>query len=306
MTNPNRPPNHTNPGSPPHRDTLEDLRRIAPRLPVDPAGLAAVRTELDAHLREADGPGPLRTILPRRTRYGILAGAAAVLAGVVLISQVIGGPGVAPAYAWSAAGARIEEEAAAVAIRECAEEAVGHSMFERDPEGDHYAPVPTNEDLSNPRLLVAEQRGETSLVFLEVGEWTLYCSSGEAGGVSAAIPADAKEIAPQHHPVEPLVITGRNGERGWFATVVGSMQEDVAAVTVILPDGQAIETTAANGTFVAWWPVPGAGTGTDPQEPAQPHLAEGVQVAWTYTDGTASAPVPLDDLRPPASDQPIG
>jgi hypothetical protein len=66
----------------------------------------------------------------------------------------------------------------------------------------------------------------------------------------------------------------------------GLVGDDVAAVTIRLADGQSVEATVTDGTYVVWWP----GTAFDPASVDGPSGEGGPEPSFTYDvtldDGT--------------------
>lgn len=300
-------------------DILDTLRTLAPHLPADPAGLEAARVRLALALDGEssaptvaatpptdDGEPPAAVVVGAeelarrraRRRIAALALAASAVAGVIVVTQLAAPT--AGAMAWSRTGTVVDGERGQELAAECAAGWADADLTETAA----GVAVPTAADFANPILVLAEERGNTSLVTAEVGGWTVYCSSGEGGGAAVIAPAAGESFAdPAGEDADVAFLSGHaamlsdetvdpeTGEYLYatFEHVLGTVAPGVTDVTITTPDGTEIPATVGNGRFLAWWPVDGVTPET--WEPGA-----GTTLTWTYQDGSTGGPTDLGGL----------
>lgn len=305
-------------------DTLDALRSLSPTLPADSSGLEAafVRLVLAVEAEDAYEAEDASVVAPdhapvvaatdalavrstRRRRFAGLALAASGVTGVLLVTQLMTP---APALAWSPMGTLVTGARGEQLAAECAQNWIADDPSLAELGAQYGVQAPTAADLGAPRLLLAEERGNTSLVVAEIGGWTAYCAFGQAGGGSALAPGAGADFGLNGNAdVETAFISGSGVLLGdeiperpedylyaMHGNVMGVTAPGVVSVTLRTADGAEIEASVGNERFLAWWPGPET-RGTELGDVIGPEWdpREGVTVTWTYADGSTGGPADL-------------
>lgn len=298
-------------------DTLDALRSLAPTLPIDPAALEDAHARLaraafdgedsptGAVTQPATGGDDLARRRTRRRAAASIALAASAVTGVIVVTQLV--LPTSSAMAWSRTGTEITGERAQELAAECAAGWTADDPSLAEVAAESGVSAPSAADLAAPVLVLAEERGETSLVVAEVGGWTAFCASGQAGGTRVLAPAAGEAFAAEAaSDAEAAFINGSAAVVGdlaadpedaryvTFGNVMGVAAPGVTGVTLTLPDGTTLEATVGGERFLAWWPgeeIAGTELGDDVGPEWDPR--EGVSITWTYADGTTGGPADL-------------
>lgn len=291
-------------------DTLEpDLRALAA---IDPAGardpqahlssaaaglLASIITAPDRPVRPiaADSSGAPTELGAKgrtRRRVWVLAGAAAVVAGgLVVLPNVAPGGG---AYAsWTDVPAAATGSNAAAAEDECRDMWLD---FAATPgEG-----IPERQVVADADLVLAEQRGDFTYTVLSDGAWGMDClvqtergvwwSGGVVGAGGSLQPlGDSGELAPDG--VADLMLVGAFGPDidGLVLTLYARVGAEVTAAVVHTPEVGDVEATVTNGYLAAWAPGLPDDALDVPSIGMTLYLADGSQIELTPEDVDALA-----------------
>ncbi len=281
------------------RHTVVDRSTTTGLVGLDPADVAddaATRAPAQAALARILASDPAEPAshaprpAPRRGRWA-LAGAA-VLAGGVFAAVNLDEGSPANAFAsWTptpVAAAPMVGDAAGAACRRSTADSI--RSLPAVPGG---APMPTAADAAAARTILAETRGEWTLVVLAGRGIDMTCLSraGEPGGPAAMV-GGSLGVGDEVHLRPDGFFAGGPGiastPEGSVSTLTGVVGKDVTGVEITTADGRRVTATIAGDRFAAWWP--GAPV-TDPTGPF-----ETVTVTLTLRDGTVRRNLPASNV----------
>jgi hypothetical protein len=250
------------------------LTSLAPRIPVDPAGLEAAHRVVLSRI-EAERLAPVRK--PRRQAWrwaALVTGVAGATAVVVSLPSA----GDAPAFAgWTAVPAPIGPRALEARGQDCVDMRMSDVNAGLGPE------VPF--DLPGARPVIAEQRGSISLTVVAGPPGVLVCTvgpqtrktselravgggdtieGGSGGSYQSVQGSEAWTSEPPAAGTVGLVLWNQQYVPEPWYSVVGRVGAGVREVEVSRTEGPDVTATVANGFFVAWWPGDAAGSSVVP------------------------------------------
>lgn len=236
---------------------------------------------------------------PRRThRRGRWAAAGvAVLAGAVFAAVNLDERSSSNAYAsWTptpATAARGDVDAAGAACRRQTEQSVARIDDPAVP-AEARAGLPSAADLAAARVMLAETRGDWTLVVIAGRGIDVTCLSRAGSGRVDMAGGSLGMGAPEHLGPAAFMSGGPgvgSTADGSFSTLTGTVGRDVTGLTVTTADGRRVEATIRGDRFAAWWPG----------EPVTSVTAPGEQVTVTLRlrDGSVRANLPGNTLATP-------
>lgn len=251
------------------RAALADLSDLTDLSTLDPAGTTdpdaassvpalAMLERVLATPRDGSTLPASPAVRPTRYRAPRPTGRRLALAGGVVAALALGGvllPGLgdrAADAAWTAVPGQLDRQETLDAAQEC-------RQTWRDTSID---PPPTEAQVAAMNPLVAEHRGDASLVVVGGEGWFAACLLDESGYVASLSPPDATAAVedPAHDEVVAWSAFMSRLESGdAFLALVGRAGADVAAVA-LHPEGtfgdvDVVHATLRDGWFIAFWPV---------------------------------------------------
>lgn len=222
------------------------------------------------------------TTAPPRRRPWIAVAAAAAAAIAVATAVTVGSlaPSDAAYASWTATPSALASAERGLAGDACLESGPkpDADVVLTERRGDWIAVVAVTDEPSN----------VTCLVYLPVGSTdpshVLWASAGGQG----AIPRGGEFTEGSLSEFRGWSIPGA-GDSPTASFTVGDVGPDVAAVDILLPGGEVVHTTVADGRFIAWWPGRVFQTDADAGQPGPIDLDYRV----TLRDGTV-----VEDAQP--------
>ena len=253
------------PAGPPDADvaTAVVARAMLERVVATPRDAAAVGGSPSSPDLAGPAGRPARRALSRVPARLVLASATvAVLAVAAAVLPGLGDPGADAA--WTAVPGQLDRVETLRAAEEC-----GATWRDLAPED-----RPSEAQLAAMTPLVAEHRGDQSLIVVGNGGSVAACLlDGSGGYVAALTPPDAAASAAPPLVDEVVGWSGfmsRTDDDNALLAFVGRAGPDVAAVTLhpagVLGDVDAVHATMRDGWFIAFWPVRGDDAGRDPMK----------------------------------------
>ena len=222
---------------------------------------SGVPDDVGARLREIDYH-PRTSRIPPRVTLGSLAGIPTATGAVVSVAVLASAQ---PAFAgWTAS------PAPAATVKSFGAEKVCQAQLARTPGIPGAAPVsgwhPVTSDVRGPFTLVIYQAGGRDATCLTGPAITVVSRSSANGGSTSA----SGTVGGRHgsRATSSIGIDGlssssikhmsiahlASASQGPYTLVEGQVDQGVTGVTLVRSDGDHIEATTGNGSFVAWWP----------------------------------------------------
>lgn len=226
-------------------------------------------------------PSSVRPVRRRHELRWAVGATAVAVAGVLAVIQNMDGS--EPAFAsWSATPSSAADGPLATATDQCRRQLVVGLPAGRLPAG--VPAPPTRAEIAAARVLIAERRGDWTLVALGgarnldasclVGPDGISAVTGSSSGGGVVVPATGILVGQTVAEVDGAS----------FASFVGRVGRDVTGVTFITQDGRRVTATLTGGHVAAWWP---GMTGSSDR------AAAGVTAEITLRDGTVRRGVPV-------------
>jgi hypothetical protein len=274
------------------------------------AELRAALTER-AHDVSADVEGRLRAIdyRPRSRaldpRLALATGAGLAATGGAVVAIVGLGAGTSPAFAgWTATPTRPGAEQTASARERCTSQLAGTGGAPSGIPSSGWQPVLT--DTRGPfTAMILRSSGASATCFNGPSFTTISANNTQSGGAvsssrasgegysqssTSVIGPGGKGIGPIGPVTQEHLVT-RGGQP--FTFVQGQVGSGATNVTLVRSDGSNVQTTVADGSFVAWWP--GSASATSAQ------IATSAGVATQQLTFTAPPAPPVGPCQPSSS-----
>ena len=279
------------------RATSDALRSLDPAADVDQQVVAGPRAQDTLARILATGsagpatPPPGRTGWARPRRRWLLAGAALVGAGALVVA-----PGMVrdqSAFAtWSATPTAVAPGPAAVAGQDCR---THHALIAtRRSQGGQSGLGPDRAVVETADILLVERRGAWSFVLLgDAGGFEATCLLRDTPGGRVSQMGSSGTLEAGTVASVAAVTNGANAmiyEDGIYREITGRVGSDVASVVINTREQGPIDASVHGGYFAAWWPGPpiAGAVSTDPQP----------TITLTLKDGTTNADIPMAHLNP--------
>lgn len=239
---------------------------------------------------------PRRRAGRRHTGRWVAAGVV-VLAGGLVAAVNLDRDSPSRAYAsWTptpAASSRQHAAETAAACRRSARESLGHTDDPGVPP-DARAGMPTTADVAAARVVLAETRGDWTMVSIAGRGVDMTCLSHGTDGsrvdmASGALGGGDVTVLPASNAFVSGGIGVGSTPEGSFSHITGTVGRDVTGLTVTTADGRRVKATISDDHFAAWWPgspIPAPTGGIDDTPPEQ------VTVDLTLRDGTVRRGLP--------------
>ncbi|GGK95958.1 hypothetical protein [Mangrovihabitans endophyticus] len=230
-------------------DGMNDLKRLAlldPARGREPSATERARSEAFIE-RTIVGGVQAAPAHPARRRWLIAGAVAAVATGVVgaiAVPILIPGAAERAVASWTAMPtARTGDQVLPQATR-CGESDVGG------------ATKPTAAD-----VLLAEQRGEATLLIMRKGETIVECLSADGDQFASMGLADgsATPALPPGVPADLQTMSSVGDGDDTWSNIVGLAGPQVTGVEVRLNSGAVLQASVKSGWWAAWWPGPEGG-----------------------------------------------
>lgn len=154
--------------------------------------------------------------------------------------------------------------------------------------------MPTSADVAAARVVLAETRGDWTLVSIAGRGVDMTCLSRGSDGARVDMASGALGIGDATERVAPdAFVSGGLGvgstDEGSFSHMTGLVGGDVTGLVVVTADGRRVKATISGGRFAAWWPgAPLSAPSGNGDAPPQ----EDVTVDLTLRDGTVRRGLP--------------
>jgi len=271
--------------------TTRTLRRLdAADIPDDAATGPAAQEAL-ARILASDPAAPAgrRTRAPRHVGRWATAGVAVLAGGVFAVVNLDEGSSGSAYASWTPTPVAATTANTTAAGAACRRVAAGSMRGMADRAG-----MPTAADVAGADVLLAETRGEWTLVILAgrgIETTCLMDATGTASMIGVGMTSSGGLTIPANGYV-PGVAGVNSTPGGSFTTFTGTVGRDVTGVTITTPGGTRVEATVKGGRFAAWWPgAPGTDGGTSF---TAPRVNLTLRDGTVRTDAAPVAPAPPD------------